>query len=97
VQVTNPGNKVDCGGATGINLQVCQMGNTPSTTSNKKVCTETPVAINPDYESSQLNRLQSAYEKLVPYHHERTAQCYAKVVKMHPEQAYSLYKRDAEA
>lgn len=97
VSTTVPGKTVDCGGATGVSLQVCQMGNTPAMTQNRQVCTETPVPIDYNYESGALRNLHMARAELDEYHEQQTYVCVAKARSLPADRAYSLYKRDAEA
>lgn len=96
VSTTIPGTTADCGGATGVSLQACKLGNTPATTQQKKVCTETPIPINHEYEARVLRNLQMDHESLSEEHQQKTYLCMAKVRSLPAERAYTLYVKGKE-
>jgi hypothetical protein len=96
VPVSVPAKTADCSGTTGAELEACKRGNTPTTTEYRRVCRETPVPIDYNYESSVLRDLRMAREGQLEIHERQTEVCVAKARSLPATDAYSLYMNNAE-
>ncbi len=94
--VVVPATAADCSGVTGAELETCQRSNTPARTEYRRVCRETPVPIDYNYESSILRNLRMAREEQLEIHEQQTYVCVAKARSLPVSDAYLLYKINAE-
>ena len=68
--------KQDCGGATGIELQTCNIANSFGGVSySTQECVETPIPIDYDYERNVLNRLETSVGLAQAAHKQNTEAC----------------------
>jgi hypothetical protein len=91
-----PATEADCSGMTGTALDTCQKSSTPARTEYRRVCRETPVPIDYNYESGILRNLRMAKEDQLDYHDQQTQVCVAKARLLPASEAYSRYKINAE-
>jgi hypothetical protein len=96
VSVSVPGNSAACEGLTGKELKGCKKGNTSATTENRRICAQTPVPIDFNYEGSVLRDLKMARESQLEIHELQTDNCLHKASSLPAEKAYLLYKSNME-
>ena len=96
VPIAVPARAADCSGVTGAELDTCQKSNTPARTEYRRLCRETPVPIDYNYESSVLRDLRMAREDQLEIHEQQTYLCIAKARSLPATDAYSLYRINAE-
>ena len=65
-------------------------------TNTRQECTETPVAIDPNFEESKRNQYVEALRILEPTHQKMIERCLAVVSHMSPNQAYLYYSKKLE-
>jgi hypothetical protein len=91
-----PARAADCSGVTGTALETCQKSSTPARTEYRRVCRETPVPIDYNYESSVLRDLRMTREDQLEMHEQQTYGCVAKARSLPATDAYILYRNNAE-
>jgi len=96
VTVTVPGKTVSCEGLDGKELKACHKKNTSATTENRRVCTQTPVPIDFNYESSFLRDLKMSRQNQVEMHELQTDNCLSRAKAVSADKAYLLYKANME-
>lgn len=96
VTVNVPGKTVSCEGLGGKELKACQKSNTSATTENRRVCTQTPVPIDYNYESSVLRDLRMSRQNQVEMHELQTDNCLSRARTLSADKAYLLYKGNLE-
>jgi hypothetical protein len=96
IPIAVPGKTNDCSNVTGDALKACQQGNTAPTTVWRNVCTQTPVPIDYNYESSAIGDLRMTRESLLEQHEQSTYTCEARIRSLPAERAYSIYKNGME-
>ncbi len=96
VPISVPATAANCSGVTGTELETCQRSNTPARTEYRRVCRETPVPIDYNYESSILRNLRMAREDQLEIDEQQTYVCVAKARSLPATDAYSRYKINAE-
>ncbi len=96
VAVSVPARPADCGGLTGDELNACQKGTVPATMENRRVCRETAVPIDYNYETAILRDLRMTRETEQEFHDQQTYVCVAKARSLPVDEAYLRYKANAE-
>ncbi len=96
VPISFPATAANCTALAGTELETCQRSNTPARTEYRRVCTETPVSIDYNYESSILHNLRMTREDQLEIHDQQTYVCVAKARSLSATDAYSRYKLNAE-
>ncbi len=96
VPVSVPEKSVSCEGLTGSELKACKKGNASATKENRRVCEQTPVPIDYNYESSILRELKMARESQLQMHELQTNNCLSRASSLQAEEAYLLYKGNME-
>jgi len=86
----------DCSGLTGSELKSCQKSGTLDRTEYRRVCRETRVPLDYNYESGILRNLRMAREDQLDYHNRQTEVCVAKARLLPATDAYSRYQINAE-
>lgn len=90
-QVQQPSN---CDGYnTGMGKTACQG---TAWTNTKTECTETPVAIDPNFEQTRKNQYEDDLQRLEARHQRQTQHCMAVVGHMSINEAYLYYKQGLE-
>jgi hypothetical protein len=88
IKVTAP--PKDCSAATKLDKTVCERD------TFKTECTETPVSIDPRYETEVLEKNQKALENFKRLHSEKTNACLDRVSSMPAQAAYIYYSEKLE-
>jgi hypothetical protein len=96
VPIAIPAAAADCSGVTGAELETCQKSNTPARIVYRRLCRETPVPIDYNYESNILRDLRMTREDQLEIHEQQTYVCAVKARSLSATDAYSLYKINAE-
>lgn len=96
VPISVPATAADCSSVTGAELAACQQRNTPARIERRRICKETPIPIDYNYESGILRNLRMAREDQLEIHEQQTYVCVAKARSLPATDAYSLYKINAE-
>jgi hypothetical protein len=96
VPIAIPATAADCSGVTGAELETCQRSNTPARIVYRRLCRETPVPIDYNYESSVLRDLRMARQDELEIHEQQTYVCAAKARSLSATDAYSRYRINAE-
>jgi len=96
VSISVPGKTADCEGLTGKELKGCRKGNAAATTENRRICTQTPVPIDYNYEGSILRDLKMTRENQLEIHDLQTDSCLSKASSLPAEEAYLRYKGNME-
>jgi hypothetical protein len=96
VTVSVPEKSVSCEGFTGSKLKTCKKGNASATKEDRRVCEQTPVPIDYNYESSILRELKMARENQLQMHELQTNSCLSRASSLQADEAYLLYKGNRE-
>ena len=92
VTVFVPEKSVSCEGLSGSELKACKKGNASATKENRRVCEQTPVPIDYNYETSVLRDLKMAREDQLQMHELQTSNCRTRASSLSAEEAYIRYK-----
>ena len=93
INVTAP--PKDCSTATKLGKTVCE-GTAWTRDTYKTECTETPVSIDPRYETEALEKYQKTLESYKRLHSEKTNACLDRVSAMPAKAAYIYYSEKLE-
>jgi hypothetical protein len=96
VSVSVPGNSTNCEGLTGKELKACNKANKSARKENRRICTQTPVPIDYNYEGSVLRDLKTARENQLEIDELQTDSCLSRASSLPAEEAYQLYKGNME-
>ncbi|HEY6130544.1 MAG TPA: hypothetical protein VIV27_00930 [Halioglobus sp.] len=96
VPVSIPARSADCSGLAGDELEACKKNNRPATIENRRVCQQRPVPIDYNYESDILRNLRMARADQLDVHEQQTSDCVARAWSLPADDAYLLYKNNAE-
>lgn len=96
VSVAAAGAIVDCSGLSGGEAKKCKNGNTAQTTETRRVCVETRVPVDYNYESALLRDLRMGRESQIAFHQQLTEDCRYRAISLTAEEAFSLYQSNGE-